>query len=108
MVLNKGTHKVIEIDGTRCSVVEENVSKKRVDFLTKLLKHNGFEVKSMLSNEEKKLYTVGVTDMLFNPVIYVYELRLKTPEDDSMVTPAYWEQKTNKGMKPGEQDIYWK
>ena len=108
MALNKGTHKIVEIDGIRCSVVEENISKKRVDFLAKLLEYNGFEVKSMLSNEEEKLYTVGVTDMLFNPVIYVYELRLKTLENGSLVTPAYWEQETDKGMKQGEQDIYWK
>lgn len=108
MTLNKGSHNVIEIDGIRCSVVEENVSKERADFLTKLMGHNGFEVKTMIANEEEKLYTVGVTDMLFNPVIYVYELRLKTLENGSLVTPAYWEQETNTGMKAGEQDIYWK
>lgn len=106
MALNNGSHKIIEIDGVRCSVVEENVSKARVDFLTKLLTHNGFEVKSMLANEEEKLYTVGVTDMLFNPVIYVYELCLKTP-DDKIVTPAYWLQEAKEGIKKGEQDIYW-
>jgi hypothetical protein len=105
MALNKATHTILEIDGVRCSVVEENVSKARVDFLTKVLTHNGFEVKTVASEEGDTL-TVGVTDVMFNPVIYVYELRLKTP-DNKIVTPQYWLQETKDGIKKGEQDLYW-
>ncbi len=107
MALNKGTHTILEIDGVRCSVVEENASKKRINFLTKLLTHNGFEVKTVLANEEEGLYTVAVTDILFNTTLYVYELRLKTP-DSNIVTPDYWLEKTKTGIKKGEQDLYWK
>lgn len=107
MLLNKATHTILEIDGVRCSVVEENASKMRVDFLTKLLTHNGFQVKTVLTNEEEGLSTVGVTDVMFNATLYVYELRLKTP-DGKIVTPAYWLEKTKTGIdKKREQDLYW-
>ena len=107
MALNKATHTILEIDGVRCSVVEENASKMRVDFLTKLLTHNGFQVKTVLTNEDEGLSTVAVTDIIFNTTLYVYELRLKTP-DGKIVTPAYWLQETTQGMGKNEQDIYWK
>ena len=106
MPLNKGKHIVKEIGGVRCSVVEENVPSARAEFLKKLLEHNGFEVKIDPVDEEKSAFVVGVTDMLFNPVIYVYELRLKTP-DDKIVTPAYWLQLASEGIEKGEPDFYW-
>lgn len=106
MALNKAAHTIVEIDGVRCSVVEEKVSKKRAEFLTKVLAHNGFDVKIAVNGEADEI-TVGVTDVVFNPVIYVYELRLKTP-DGKIVTPAYWLEETKDGIKKGEQDIYWK
>ncbi len=49
---------------------------------------------------------VGVTDMIFNPVIYVYELRLKTP-DDKIVTPAYWLQLASEGIEKGISPLSW-
>lgn len=107
MLLNKGAHIVKEIEGVRCSVVEENISEKRADFLSKLLVHNGFDVKTLRNPEDENLFTIGVTDLLFNPVIYVYELRLKTP-GSKLVTPAYWLQQTTNGIDKGEQDLYWK
>ncbi len=91
-----GAHKEKEIDGVLCRLVEESISVKRMEFLKKLLEHNGFEVKveeNTKSEEDKgnavKSYNLWVTDVLFNPVIYVYELRLKTP-GNKIVTPAYW------------------
>ena len=37
-------HVVEEIGGMRCSIVEKNVSPERVEFLKKLLEHNGYAV----------------------------------------------------------------
>ena len=88
MPLTQGKHIIKEIEGVRCSLVEENLSKSRAEFLKELLDHNGFDVKVEQSDEEGNSFVMGVTDILFNPVIYVYELRLKTP-DDKIVTPAY-------------------
>ena len=42
--LSKEGHIVEEINGTRCSVVEKNAPPERVEFLKKLLEHNGFMV----------------------------------------------------------------
>ncbi|NOX86821.1 MAG: hypothetical protein GXO86_12805 [Chlorobi bacterium] len=106
MPLNKGNHIEKEIAGVKCRVVEENVSKERADFLEKLLKHNGFEVKIEQNPEAPDQFTVGVTDLLFNPVIYVYELRLKT-FNSKIVTPAYWLQILPEGIEKGEEDYYW-
>jgi len=106
MSFSNGKHIVKEVDGVRCSLVEENISKERAEFLRKLLEHNGFEVKTEQSGEEGNLFTVGVTDMLFNPVVYVYELRLRTL-DDKIVTPGYWLQLTPDGIEKGQPDYYW-
>ncbi|NOY35986.1 MAG: hypothetical protein GXO83_00245 [Chlorobi bacterium] len=106
MPLNQGKHIIKEIEGMRCSLVEENVLPGRVDFLKKLLEHNGFNVKVAPNDDEKTSFVVGVTDLLFHPVIYVYELRLKTP-DNKIVTPAYWLQLTREGIDKGEDDYYW-
>lgn len=42
--LSKEGHIVEEINGTRCSVVEKNVTPERVEFLKKLLELNGYTV----------------------------------------------------------------
>jgi len=106
MPLTQGKHNIIEIEGSRCSLVEENLSKGRAEFLKKLLEHNGFDVKVEQRDEEGKSFIMGVTDILFNPVIYVYELRLKTL-DGKVVTPAYWLQLTSDGIEKGADDYYW-
>lgn len=95
MPLNKIKHIIIEIDGVRCSQVEKGVTPERLGFLKELLEHNGFEVKTMEEKQEgdAKTFTVGVTDILFNPVYYVYERRLKSA-DGFKITPAYWSQQT--------------
>ena len=101
----KAKHIVEEINGIRCTVVEKGATQNRVDFLKDLLEFNKFEV---LVTEDKKetedaptLFTIGVTDEVFNPVIAVYEMGLKTP-DGKRVSPAYWEQKTTEIV-----DEYW-
>lgn len=100
----KAKHIVEEIKGTRCTVVEKGASADRVEFLTKLLEFNHFEV--LVSEEALKeglpsLFTIGVTDLVFNPVIAVYEMALKTTEGKK-VSPAYWEQYTTEIV-----DEYW-
>jgi len=94
MSLNKGKHIVEAIDGIRCSVVEKGVSPKRTEFLTKLLELNGYTVKSVAEGDTLT-FEVGVTDLLFNPVIDVYERRMKTISG-KRITPAYWLQESDK------------
>ena len=101
----KAKHIVEELNGQRCTIVEKGIAFSRVDFLKNLLEFNKFEV---VFTEDKKvtedapaLFTVGVTDLVFNPVIAVYELVLKTP-DGKKVSPAYWDQKTTDSV-----DEYW-
>jgi hypothetical protein len=95
MPLNKIKHTVSEIDGVRCSVVEAGATEERAAFLKELLDHNNFFVRiaEEKSEGETKTYTIGVTDILFDPVFAVYERTLKSV-DGYKVTPAYWNQQT--------------
>ncbi len=114
MPLNSAVHKEKEIDGVLCRLVEENIPRKRLAFLQNILEHNGFEVKveplekagETPGDSGEERFNLWVTDVLFNPVVYVYELRLKTP-DNKIVTPAYWLQKSPEGINKGEPDYYW-
>ena len=90
----KAKHIVEEINGTRCTVVEKGATAGRVDFLKNLLQFNHFEVivaDEAIVEGSPALFTIGVTDLVFNPVIAVYELSLKTP-NGKKVSPAYWNQ----------------
>jgi hypothetical protein len=95
MSLNKGKHNIGEIDGVRCTIVESGISKKRAEFLKDLLEYNHYEVKIQEEVSDppaaEKTYTLGVTDIVFNPVIAVYQKSLITKENRK-VTPAYWNQ----------------
>ncbi len=87
-----GKHTFGSIGDIRVSFVEKKISTARKNFLKKLLEHNGFEV--VIEEEKRKeddppLFTVGVTDMTFNPVVWVYERKLKTFEGYK-VTADYW------------------
>ncbi len=42
--LNKEASVIEELNGVRCAIVEKNVSPERVEFLKKLLEHNGYTV----------------------------------------------------------------
>jgi hypothetical protein len=101
MVL-KAKHIVEDINGQRCTVVEKGVDKKRVDFLKNLLQVNQFEVvvEEVVKTEESavQLYNIGVTDLVFNPVIAVYEMSLKTAKGE-VVTAPYWNQETTESIK---------
>ncbi|MHC1706057.1 MAG: hypothetical protein AB9842_00910 [Bacteroidales bacterium] len=96
--LTKGKHVVAEIDGVRCTVVETGISEERMLFLQELLSANKYDVKV---EEEKKedaavppTFKIGVTDIIFNPVIAIYSKKLLLP-DGRVITPAYWNQQTD-------------
>ena len=96
-------HIVEEINGIRCTVIEKGISKERVAFLKDLLEFNKLEVVVAESAEEgaPSSFTLGVTDVVFNPTIAVYEMSLKT-RDGKSVSPAYWEQYSTEIV-----DEYW-
>jgi hypothetical protein len=106
MSLESGKHIEKEIDGVRCRVVESGMSEDRMKFIRDLLEHNGYEVKTEKEAKKEETqpdkYTLGVTEIIFNPVIAVYERKLRTP-DGKIVTPQYWRQ-TDEDVKKW----YWK
>ena len=95
MALTKGKHNIAEIEGIRCSVVESGVSPERAAFLKEILEFNGYTVK--IEKDKAKDGTpletdvVGVTDLLFNPMIVVYQQKLFL-KDGTVVSPAWWNQ----------------
>jgi hypothetical protein len=95
MALNNAKHIIGEIDGVRCTIIETGASLERVAFLTDLLSFNNLEVKDIkevsdVPGQEEK-YTIGVTDLIFNPVFAIYERQLKIREG-GFATPGYWKQ----------------
>jgi len=90
-----GKHLFGSINDIRVTFVEKKINEDRKNFLKNLLEFNGFEVviqeEKRKSDEELQLYTVAVTDMTFNPTIWVFERRLKTP-DGHKVNQDYWNQ----------------
>lgn len=92
-----GSHQFGEINGQRVTFVEKKISRERLDFLSALLTFNKFEVivaeDVRKSEEEPQLYTLAVSDMVFNPTVWVYQRRLRTM-DGHKVSPAYWNQES--------------
>lgn len=102
MSLNKGKHIVLEIDDVLCTVVESGISSDRLNFLKELLEFNSFDVNiSETKNEAEQTstFTIGVTDLKFNPVISVYQQSLKRP-GGGKVSPTYWNQETEIDQLP--------
>lgn len=119
MAINKN-HEFEELNGVKCSIVEKNATQERVAFLKDLLEQNGFHVVVVPSAPPKAVpaakttspspevipaadpspalsqppetFTVGVTNLAFNPVNALFGRLLKT-KDGHIVTPAYWYQK---------------
>jgi len=112
MAINKN-HEFEELDGVKCGIVEKNVKPERVMFLKKLLEFNGFTVVAVPSPPPKaapvaaskegeptlplpppapETFTVGVTDIAFNPINAIFGRLLHT-KDGHVVTQAYWQQK---------------
>jgi hypothetical protein len=120
MAINKN-HEFEELNGIKCAIVEKNVPPQRVEFLKNLLQFNGYEVVVAASLAPKaapapksgaaanaeaqteqpappppspapETFTVGVTDITFNPINAIFGRSLRTP-DKHVVTLAYWQQK---------------
>ena len=93
--LTTAKHLITEIDGVRCTLVESGMTRERMEFLRELLTFNSFEVriKEEVPAEGTSVttYTLGVTDIVFNPVYAVYDRTLLKP-DGTVVTPAYYRQ----------------
>ncbi|MBA2500082.1 MAG: hypothetical protein H0V30_10180 [Chitinophagaceae bacterium] len=113
MAINKN-HEFEELDGIKCAIVEKNSPQQRVDFLKPLLEFNKFTVVVVPSPPPKVVpvpaatvvseetiaeppppppvtFTIGVTDVTFNPINAIFGRLLKTP-DGHIVTLAYWQQ----------------
>jgi len=123
MAINKN-HEFEELNGVKCAVVEKNASAERVAFLKTLLQANKYTVVVVASPPPKlataakpaaatdtgtqpvpepqpeqppppETFTVGVTDVTFNPTNAIFGRLLKTT-DGHVVTLAYWQQKESK------------
>jgi hypothetical protein len=104
MAINKN-HEFEELDGIKCAIVEKNCTSERVGFLKELLEWNRYSVVVVESPAPKAApviqeplppttYTVGVTDLTFNPINAIFGRILKT-KDNRIVTQAYWKQQVN-------------
>ena len=99
MAINQN-HLFEELNGVRCAVVEKNAGAERVAFLRGILEYNGYVVMVVPSPPPKvpvaepgpETFTVGVTDVMFNPVNAIFGRLLKAP-GGHVVTLAYWQQK---------------
>ena len=106
MAINKN-HEFEELDGIKCAVVEKkNINKERADFLERLLTLNGYKLVVVTTPPAKAavvaepasvvevapVFTVGVSDVMFNAVNAVFGRLLRTAENQ-VVTLAYWQQK---------------
>ena len=103
----EGKHMFGSIGEQRVTFVEKKITVERMDFLKQLLEVNGFEVlvdeDKRKSEEDPQLYTIGVTDMVFNPTVYIFQRRLKTLDGNHIVNQEYWNQ-ISEDPKPQ----YWK
>jgi hypothetical protein len=97
MSLESGKHQFGDLDGQSVTFVEKNISAERAAFLKTLLEYNNIPVivkeNPGATEADPVTFTVATPDLVFNPVIYVYQRRLRTP-DGRKVTPAYWRQET--------------
>lgn len=112
MAINKN-HEFEELNGVKCAIVEKNVLQQRVDFLKPLLEFNKYTVVVVASPPPKATvpvaqaatdapvepppippatFTIGVTDVTFNPTNAIFGRSLKT-YNGHIVTLAYWQQK---------------
>jgi hypothetical protein len=106
MAINKN-HEFEELNGIRCAIVEKNASADRVSFLKNILDYNRY-VTVVVASPPKPLpvtvpeglapeplpetFTIGVTDLSFNPTNAIFGRMLKTP-DGHIVSLAYWQEK---------------
>ncbi|ULQ52198.1 hypothetical protein [Flavihumibacter fluvii] len=89
MAINKN-HEFEDLDGVKCAIVERNVTEARLAFLKALLEYNKFTVIAVPAQAEPVTYTVGVTDVTFNPVNAIFGRLLRSP-NGKVVTLACWQ-----------------
>lgn len=115
MAINKN-HEFEDLNGVKCAIVEKNANTERVAFLKDLLEYNRFTVIVVASPPPKvaaapvakegevappppppppETFTIGVTDVSFNPTNAIFGRLLHT-KDGHIVTLAYWQQKEKK------------
>lgn len=93
MAINKN-HEFEDLDGVKCAIVERKASAERLAFLKPLLQHNKYTVIAVPTEDS---FTIGVTDVSFNPVNAIFGRLLRT-QDGKVVTLCYWQkQEDNSG-----------
>ena len=114
MAINQN-HLFEDLDGIKCAIVEKLATPERVQFLKQLLEFNRYTVVVAASPPTKaapppkpgaepvapveslppapETFTVGVTDVTFNPTNALFGRLLRTP-DGHVVTVDYWQQKS--------------
>lgn len=104
MAINKN-HEFEDINGIKCSIVERKISVDRLQFLKSILEFNHYNV-VVIENpaptpatpediQQPSTYTLGVTDLTFNPTNAIFGRSLKT-EEGKVITLSYWLQKEAK------------
>jgi hypothetical protein len=104
MAINQN-HLFEDLNGVKCAIVEKNVAPARVEFLRRILEYNGYTLIVVPSPPPKtppapdappppETFTIGVTDVLFNPINAIFGRLLKAP-GGHIVTLAYWQEKEN-------------
>ena len=109
MAINQN-HTFDELDGVKCCIVEKNAPKQRVEFLKALLEFNHYTVVVIPSPPDKKAapkpvvegetteetpapapttFTIGVTDLTFNPTNAIWG-RLLLTREGKVVTRDFW------------------
>lgn len=95
MPLKSGKHEFGDYEGQTVTYVEQKVGAERAAFLKTLLEHNGIPVILIevpgATEDIPTTWTVATPDLVFNPVVYVYQRRLRTL-DGRKISPAYWNQ----------------
>lgn len=124
MAINKN-HEFEELDGIKCAIVEKNAFAERVAFLKDILAYNRYTVVVVPSPPAKvvapaaattvegaalaatpppaETFTIGVTDLTFNPINAIFGRLLKAPQEH-LVTQAFWLQKES---EPHEEVPYY-
>ena len=102
-----GKHLFGSIGDQRVTFIEKKIDEERMKFLKSLMEANGYKVvlqeEKRKSEEDPQLYTVGVTDMTFNPTTFVFQRRLKTIDGEHIVNQDYWNQ-----ISQDTNPSYWK
>lgn len=97
MPLKSGKHEFGDYEGQTVTYVEQKVGAERAAFLKAVLEHNGIPVIVIeipgATEDIPTTWTVATPDLVFNPVVYVYQRRLRTL-DGRKISPAYWNQES--------------